>query len=251
VLRHVRPDTKLALLDHVTSPTALVLPIADLVRELRARGVATLVDGAHAPGMVELDLGALGADFYTGNLHKWVGAPKGAAFLSVAEDWREVVRPTTISHGANARVDGRSRLHLEFDWQGTDDPTPVLCVPLALSTMASFFDGGWPAVRRHNRELALAARDGLAARLGVELPAPDTMIGSMAALPLPGGIDQIGSVHTWVDPWQDRLYREHGIEVPVFPFPPAGARLVRISAQVYNAGGDYDLLAAALATLGR
>src|SRR3954454_8257069 len=182
VLAKVSGRTRLLLIDHVTSQTALVFPIERIVAELRGRGIDTLVDGAHAPGMLPLDLRALDVAFYTGNLHKWVCAPKGAAFLYVHPNRRYAVRPAIISHGPNAEPRDRSRFHLEFDWTGTFDPTPWLSVPAALQFVGSLVEGGWTEVRRRNHELALRARDILCARLSIAPPAPDAMLGSMAAL---------------------------------------------------------------------
>ena len=146
-----------------------------------------LVDGAHAPGMVPLDLETLTAAYYTGNCHKWLCAPKGAAFLSVRSDRRSQVRPVVISHGANAPLDERSRFHQEFDWAGTADPTPWLCVPEALRVMGSIADGGWPGLMAANHELVLNGRRMLVDALGIPEPAPPAMIGSIATVPLPAG----------------------------------------------------------------
>jgi len=159
ILGHVTGRTKLLLIDHVTSQTGMVLPVRRLVVEMAARGVEVLVDGAHAPGMLDLDLEALGAAFYTGNCHKWMCAPKGAAFLYVREDFHEQVRPLVISHGANARNGRRSRFHLEHDWTGTRDPSAWLAVPAAIREMERIAEDGWAEIRRRNRDLALPERD--------------------------------------------------------------------------------------------
>ena len=248
VLARVGPRTRLALVDHVTSPTGLVLPVERLVRELAARGVDALVDGAHAPGMVPLDLRALGAAYYTGNCHKWICAPKGSGFLYVRRDRQAGVRPLVISHGANSpRVD-RSRFRLEFDWVGTTDPTAYLTVPEAIRYMGSLLPGGWPALMAHNRATALAARDRLCAALGVPPPAPDSMIGSLAALPVPEGFAP-PAVDGERDPLHVALFERHGLELPVFTWAALACRILRISAQIYNSAADYERLAEALAAL--
>jgi isopenicillin-N epimerase len=249
VLAGVTARTRIALLDHVTSQTGLVLPMAQLVRELDRRGVDTLVDGAHAPGMLDLDLDGLGAAYFTGNCHKWLCAPKGAAFLHVRRDRRERVRPLVVSHGANSPRRDRSRFHLEFDWVGTADPTAVLCVPEAIRFMGSLLPGGWTELRRSNRRLALHARDELCRTLGAAPPCPDGMIGSMAALPLPPGPDEAPDSALYTDPLQAELLERWGIEAPVIPWPAPPARLIRISAQVYNRFEQYQLLAGALKAL--
>ena len=246
VFAAVTARTKLALLDHVTSPTGLVFPIAELVRGLRERGVETLVDGAHGPGMVPLDLGALDAAYYTGNLHKWVCAPKGAAFLHVRRELQRAIRPTVISHGANSPRDDRARFQLEFDFCGTDDPTPFLCVPECLRFLGGLFAGGWDELRRRNRELALHGRTLLCRALGVGAPAPDDMIGTLGAVPLPPGKSGARPDAFAVDPLQKDLFEREKIEVPVFTWPAPPHRLVRISAQAYNEPAEYEALASAL-----
>ncbi len=241
--------TRLALVDHVTSPTALVLPVARIVRELQGRGVDVLVDGAHAPGMVPLALDQLGAAYYTGNCHKWLCAPKGSAFLYVREDRRAKVHPLVVSHGFNSRRTDRSRFRLEFDWTGTGDPTPFLSVPVALEAMARMTDRGWRGVMESNRALALSARRTLASTVGVPLPCPESMVGSMAALPLPDAPADAAAGIDGVEPIQRALFERHRIEVPVSPWPRRPHRILRVSAQLYNHPEQYRLLAAALAEL--
>jgi isopenicillin-N epimerase len=245
VLAKVTPSTRLALLDHITSPTGIILPIERMVGELRRRGVETLVDGAHAPGMVSVDLRALGAAYYSANCHKWICAPKGSAFLWVRRDRQADIHPLTISHGATGVRPGRSRFRLEFDWQGTLDPTAWLTVPKAIAYMGSLVSGGWPALMARNRALALAARELLCAAAGSAPPSPDGMIGSLASIVLPNS----PTVETgWRirDPIQGRLFDDWGIELPIMRWPAPPKRLLRISVQLYNTPGQYVHLAEAL-----
>ncbi len=245
LLAGVTPRTRLALVDHITSPTGLIFPIAPIVRALGERGVDTLVDGAHAPGMVPLALDELGAAYYTGNFHKWVCAPKGAAMLHVRRDRQAALHPGVISHGYTS-TRARPALWEEFDWTGTDDPSPWLCVAPAIRWLDALLPGGWPELRARNHAQLLRGRDRIAAALGVAPPAPDSMLGNLAALPLPDGAAAPTSpLHA--DPLQLLLYDRHRIEVPIPSWPAAPKRLIRISAQLYNHDRDYDALAEALA----
>lgn len=247
VLAAVTPRTRLALIDHVTSPTGLVLPIERIAGELADRGVPALVDAAHAPGMVELDLSATRAAYVTGNCHKWLCTPKGAAFLWVRRELQGEVRPLVISHGANAGLQGPGRFRAEFDWTGTWDPSAQLAIPAAIRFLERALPGGLPAVRLRNHALALEARAILCDALGVPPPAPPAMIGALAAVVIPGEYPPLAQGQ--IDPLQRRLYEEHRIEVPIVPFPP-GRRLVRVSAQLYNERGDYEKLARAIVQRG-
>lgn len=248
VVERVSAKTRLALLDHVTSQTGLIFPIQQLVSQLAERGVDTLIDGAHAPGMVPLNLREMGATYYTGNCHKWLCAPKGAAFLYVRLDKQPAIRPLTISHGANSPRSDRSRFHLEFDWMGTDDPTAYLCVPEAIRFMGSLLPGGWLELMARNRDMALVARQLLCEALGVSLPCPAQMIGSMAVVPLPDGLPDIVKTKL-VPPLQDALWERFKIEVPVIPRAVVPKQLIRISAQLYNTRQQYEYLAKALVEL--
>jgi isopenicillin-N epimerase len=247
VLAQVTPRTRLVMVDHVTSPTGLVFPVEALCARLAERGVAVLVDGAHAPGMVPLDLAALGATYYVGNLHKWVCAPKGAAFLWARPEAQAALRPQTISHGANSPRTDRSRFRLEFDWVGTADYSPFLAVPDALRFMASLHAQGFAGVMAANQALARGARALLLGALGGAAIAPESMVGSLAAVWLPDGEGPRSPMET--DPLQTRLREAYGVEVPLMLWPAPPKRLLRVSAQQYNAPAQYAYLADALRAL--
>lgn len=251
ILEAATSRTRLLLIDHVTSQTGMVLPVAEIVRKLEGRGVEVLIDGAHAPGMVPLDLKGLNAAYYTGNCHKWLCAPKGAAFLQVRRDRQAGIRPTVVSHGANSPRTDRSRYQIEFGWMGTSDPTALLSIPRALEYLATLLPGGWPAIMRRNRALALAGREVLCRSLGIEPPCPAEMIGALASVPIrEGAAGPPARSPLYLDPLQEILMDRFGIEVPIIPWPGPPKRLVRISAQLYNALPQYELLARALGELG-
>jgi isopenicillin-N epimerase len=245
VLATVTPRARVALIDHVTSPTALVLPVARIVAALAARGVATIVDGAHAPGQVELAVDALGATWYVGNNHKWCCAAKASGFLVAAPAVAARTRPLVTSHGASAEYGPANRFHAELDWGGTHDPAAYLSVPVALDEVARL-GGGWPAVRARNHATAVAMR----ARLADELATPGTRVapappsetvGAMTTVPitLPAGMPAVAVTAALV---------AAGWELPVIAAP--GGALVRLSAHLYNEATQLDGLARTLRDLG-
>ncbi len=260
ILAAITPRTRLALIDHVTSPTALIFPIERIVRVLQERGVDVLVDGAHAAGMVPLNLAGLGAAYYTGNLHKWSCAPKGAAYLYVREDRREDVRPLVVSHGENTHRPGRSAFHDRFDWPGTLDPSAWLCAGAAARWCASLVPGGLEGLMSMNHQLAVEARQLLCDALRVTAPCPASMLGAMATIPLPAAL-QNGPPSTadlrrfqgWLgaDRLQAWLAGEHRIEVPIVRWGKDGQRWLRISAQAYNSREQFEHLAEVLQTVAR
>jgi isopenicillin-N epimerase len=252
ILEQVTERTRVVLVDHITSPTAIILPIERIVARLNARGIDTLVDGAHGPGMLPLDLEKLGAAYYTGNCHKWLCAPKGAGFLYVRRDRQTDIHPAVVSHGLNTPRPGYSRFQDEFDWTGTDDPTPWLCVADAIRFLESF-EGGLSGVMEHNRRLACEARDVLCSRPGVRPVCPAEMLGSMAAVVLPPEFDVTtpgqSSPATEIHPRQTMLFERFAIETPVFYWPERPQLILRVSAQMYNSLGQYEYLVEALAAM--
>lgn len=232
VAAQITPRTRLAVIDHVTSETALVLPVAGLIELFRSHDVPVLVDGAHAPGMIEVALDRLGADWYLGNGHKWLCAPKGCAFLWARPDRQAEIHPTVISHGL-----GRGFV-AEFDWQGTRDFSPWLAVTEALAFRRRLGDGVGAYC---NGLLGDAARH-LAAAWNTEIGTPEAMRGFMAALSLPAGPEPTAETATAL---RKRLRDDHRIETQIFPF--AGVLWLRLSAFVYNEIDDYRPLAELLA----
>ncbi|MBI3440829.1 MAG: aminotransferase class V-fold PLP-dependent enzyme [Proteobacteria bacterium] len=239
VLGTVTKKTRLALVDHITSATALIFPIEDIVRGLKERGVETLVDGAHAPAHVSLRLQQLGAAFYTGNGHKWLCAAPGCAFLYVREDFRDRIRPMTTSHGANDPNPDIAAFQKAFAWQGTRDTTPWFTPKIAFETLSGLHPKGMLGLIADNRRLAHHGYQRLLDALGQKPHAPDHMRGSMATIVIPPG-----------DP--DRL--RHDIRereqfvTQIGAMPPllGSGRIFRISAQAYNTPKQYERLAEVL-----
>ena len=249
VLAAVTGRTRVLLIDAVTSATGLVMPVADLVAQLEP-DVRVLVDAAHAPGMIDFDVSELGASYVTANCHKWMCSAKGAGFLWVRPDRRDDVYHSVISHGYNGGwPSGGGRLHAQFDWTGTDDPSAWLTVPAALEAVEAMHPEGWPGVHRSIRELCLAGRRVLLDALEIDPPAPDDMIGAIASVPVPPANHSGSEIF---DPLMAALEQRHRIQAPVFTWPAPPDRLLRISAHLYNDESQYQRLAEAVTTeLGR
>jgi isopenicillin-N epimerase len=251
ILSKVTTKTRIALIDHITSPTGLIFPIAQIVKELSRKGIDVLVDGAHAPGSIPLNVESIGAAYYTANCHKWICSPKGSAFLYVRPDKQETIFPATISHPYIKHPHNpHSRFESLFYWTGTNDFSAFLCVPDAIRFMNTLFPGGWKAILESNHALALQGRQIICNALHIDLPCPDSMIAAICSFPLPDGSDTGPLPHNYIDPLQNTLYREYHIEVPVFSWPQAPRRIIRTSSQLYNSLEQYERLAEGLKRLG-
>lgn len=225
------PRTRIAIVDHVTSLSALVLSVARIAAACRARGVRVLVDGAHAPGAISLDIPALGADWYVGNLHKWCWTPRSCGILWAAPDRQAGLHPPVVSWGLDQGFTA------EFDWPGTRDPSAALAAPTAIELMREL---GVGAVQAYNHALAWQAGGVLAERWGVPLVQREEQIGTMVTVPLP---PEAGSSPEDAQRLRDALLFEDHIEVQLHPFRD---RLwIRVSAQIYNDASDVERLARA------
>ncbi|MEP6914556.1 MAG: aminotransferase class V-fold PLP-dependent enzyme [Acidobacteriota bacterium] len=228
----IGPHTRLAILDHITSESALVFPLAEIAAQFRARGVAVLADGAHAPGAIALDITALGVDWYVANLHKWMWVPRSSGILWASPERQHGLHPVVISWGLD------QGFTTEFDSPGTRDPSAHLSAPHAVALMQQL---GVDAVHAYNHRLAWDGAQRLADRFGSRFDTPRSMIGTMATVPLP---EPLGSTRADAAALRDRLLFEDGIEVAVHA---SRDRLhARICGQIYNDMGDIERLADAV-----
>ena len=246
IMGGVTDQTRLAMIDTVTSPTGLLMPFEQLVSMLEGRGVEVMLDAAHGIGMVPLNLNELGASYTTSNCHKWLCAPKGSAFLHVRKDKQAAIHPLTISHGMTFPLGDTTRFRHEFDWTGTRDMSAHCALPAAIDHLADVVEGGWPSIMEHNHELALQGRDILCEALGLEKPCPDEMVACIATLILPSENKSGGIPLHEPDPLHVILSEKYGIQIPVWSWPSPQGRFIRISAQLYNSEEEYHYLAWAL-----
>ncbi|MBL9000727.1 MAG: aminotransferase class V-fold PLP-dependent enzyme [Phycisphaerae bacterium] len=247
------PRTRIAFISHITSCTSLVFPVAEIVRECNRRGIDICVDGAHSPGQVPVDIAALKPTYFVFSGHKWLSGPKGTGFLYVRSDRQVGFRPLQISSRAHKVRPERALFLRDFDYQGTADYSGVLTVPVAAECMGRLLPGGWPALMRQNHELIMKGRGILASALA-DIPgccvetAPERMIGCMITIIVPEPPEALANRPTnYDDALQDALFERHRIVTPVWRFGATNARVVRVSAQVYNTPSQFEHLGDALA----
>lgn len=243
VMSGVTDRTKIALLSLITSSTGIRLPIEQLIPMLKERGVETILDAAHGPGCIPMDINSWGAAYTTGNAHKWLCAPKGAAFLHVRSDLQDGFTPLVVSNDAldlegAGKKTGRSGFNHAFDYAGTDDVTMYLTIADCIDWFESNIEGGVNGNMQRNRDLCIQARDLICEELGCTPPVPDSMLGPLSTIDLPSGNQTVREI-------KDRLLSEFNIQIPVWG-TPAGTVAVRISVQAYNSIEQYQYLARAL-----
>ena len=219
----IRPRTRAIFADHITSNAALLLPAAAIAALARARGIACFIDGAHVPGQLDLDVSAIDADWYVGNAHKWLYAPRGAAMLWTRPDWQERTHPVVISHGYG------SGYTEEFDWVGTRDPTAWLSIPAALGWHEA---QGGAHLRRRGHEVALAMGRRLAEAFGTEMSGPPEMTAAMATVRLPGPPEPEHGRHGII------MDRDHRVVVSINQI--GSADWLRVSAAIYTEVSDME-----------
>jgi isopenicillin-N epimerase len=234
--RAIGPRTKLAVVDHITSESALVLPLAEIASRFHARGIPVMADGAHAPGAIPLDIPSLGVDWYVGNLHKWLWVPRASGILWTTTERQPLMRPAVVSWGLE------KGFHAEFDMPGTRDPSPHLSAPAAIAFRQEI---GVDAVRAHNHALAWSGARVLSDAWGTWFATPEEMIGTMATVPMP---EALGTTPEDAARVRDALY-DQGIEVQVHAF--RGRMYVRICGQIYIEMSDVERLADAVLALAR
>ncbi len=249
ILNAVTVKTKLVLLDHVTSATGIIFPVEKLTRLLEAKGIEVLIDGAHAPGMIDLNISSIGASYYTGNCHKWICSPRGSALLHVRKDKQHKIRPLQISHYHDVHEGTDRHWSAQFIWPGTDDYSSYFLIRDSIAYMENIL-GSWEALRKNNRDLCLEARKIICEKLGIEIPTPEHLIGHLASIPVKNNPETPSRFFNMVVPLKKRLMEEYKIQVPVFYFHNKNPKLLlRISTQAYNSREQYEYLAASMKKL--
>lgn len=233
--------TKLALIDHITSPTGLILPLKKIIQLMKAKNIDILVDGAHAPGMIELDITDLDPTYYVGNCHKWLCAPKGSAFLYLNEN-HKAIKPLITSYAPAIQLYQDNALHNYFDWQGTYDPTPILSIPFAITYGSKLLAGGWPDIFKRNHAILRQAKTLICEKFNLK-PSAERYLGTLFSFVLPPQFI-VKPFTGFINPLQEQIFNDYQIELPIMRWN--NQWLMRISAHLYNQPDDYQKLITAL-----
>jgi isopenicillin-N epimerase len=248
IMEKVNERTKLIFIDHITSETATIMPVEMIIEAASKLGIEVFVDGAHAPGMIPLDISKLKPDYYTGNCHKWLYTPKGSAFLYVNPQKFDQMVPTVISNHYNDGATPAQRFRNSFDWSATMDYSGYACVGKTIKYLEKEVEGGWEEIRKRNHALVLKGRDILTEMLNLSPTVPDEMTGSIVTMKL--GSKSVKDPATGLDVVQVELLDRYKIEALITTLYPTDERIIRISAALYNNEEDYVKLGEALSGCG-
>lgn len=231
--------TRVVLVSHITSASALILPVKEIVEAAKQRGIDTFLDGAHTPGQIDLNIGDLDPTWYAASCHKWLACPKGTGFIYTSPNRKDGFKPMVLSCRVHETRDERDAYLCDFDYTGTNDYTGNLVIPVAIEHMGAQLPGGWDELRKRNHDMVIAGSRIVCDALGIEQQVPESMIGSMVSIPLPGACEQSDLLGEGL--W-DRLYLKHGVQAPVWDLPGVCDRMTRVSAQLYNTLEDFEWL---------
>jgi len=239
IVNQAKPNTVFALIDHISSLPGLIFPVKQIINKLEEKDIVVMIDGAHAPGMIPLELNELNPSFYTGNCHKWMCTPKGSAFLYVRKDMQDIIKPLVTSRRYGEIHTNLSEFQYDFSWQGTRDISSFLTISDSIEYFESVFPGGWNNIMKANHDLVFEAGKKICEEFEIEQCYPESMIGSIFGIPFfeekespVGRLNQRSKL-------QDKLFHENRIEVMISFYPKAPNRVLRISSQIYNSLEQY------------
>jgi isopenicillin-N epimerase len=243
VVAGMNDRTKLVMVSHIASASALVMPVEEIVSAAKERGIESFVDGAHTPGQIDLDIGSLDPTWYAASCHKWLATPKGTGFIYTSPNRQRGFKPMVLSCREHEQRDDRKAYLCDFDYVGTNDYTGNLVIPVSIEHMGNQLPGGWDELRQRNHDLVVYGAKLVCDAIGIEQVVPESMIGTMVGIPLPGVCEhgEVMGEALW-----DRLYLNHGIQVPIWDLPGVHPRVMRVSAQLYNTVEDFEKLAGAM-----
>ncbi len=245
----ISPRTRLVICSHIASATSVLFPVERIVRAVRERGVDILIDGAHGPGQVTIDLHAMRPTYYAASCHKWLGASKGTGFLYADPERQKLIKPAVMSCRTHLSRPERKAFLCDFDYVGTEDPTGNLVLPVAIEHLSAQHPGGLAGLQKRNHEIVMQGARLVADAAGVAMPVPEPMVPSMVSLPLPvpeGGVKK-GAMYD--DSLWDALRNEHRIQAPCWALAGVAPRLMRVSCQWHNSIADFERLAEVLPRL--